>query len=549
MSTPQQRLSSIANQVAGSNVSAKSKLLAKNPDDIVITLAVRTPLTKARKGGLKDTTVDNLLISLLTSIREKSNLDPNLVEDVCVGNVLAPGSAYIARSAVLAAGFPVTAAASIANRFCSSGLLAIQNVANQIMAGSIDIGIAVGAESMSTNADGGAPEMSAQILSHPIASQNTQPMGQTSENVAAQFNISREQHDQFAAKSYQKAERAQKSGWTADEIVPVKTQVKDPKTGEVKDVVVDRDDGIRYGTTVESLSKIRSAFPQWKPSATTGGNASQITDGAAGVILMKRSRAQELGQPIIGKFCGATVAGLEPRIMGIGPSIAIPKILSKFNLSKDDIDIFEINEAFASMCSIWSSSCHSLVPVYYDRWLADPATMKLISTAATLFVCLAPLSASARSISFFDSTQAPIQLETFPVKGDNPLVYCSDPSGNILQIESVDLVPNPPLPGQTLSINASGNLKERVEEGAYVALEVKYGLITLIKQTADLCEQIKNVDLECPLEKGEMTLTKQVDLPSHIPPGKYNVHADVYTKDGKKITCLDAHDIEFKIRP
>ncbi|KAK9652503.1 hypothetical protein HCH54_002454 [Aspergillus fumigatus] len=368
MSTPQQRLSSIANQVAGSNVSAKSKLLAKNPDDIVITLAVRTPLTKARKGGLKDTTVDNLLISLLTvwlpnqdsrhtifyantpqSIREKSNLDPNLVEDVCVGNVLAPGSAYIARSAVLAAGFPVTAAASIANRFCSSGLLAIQNVANQIMAGSIDIGIAVGAESMSTNADGGAPEMSAQILSHPIASQNTQPMGQTSENVAAQFNISREQHDQFAAKSYQKAERAQKSGWTADEIVPVKTQVKDPKTGEVKDVVVDRDDGIRYGTTVESLSKIRSAFPQWKPSATTGGNASQITDGAAGVILMKRSRAQELGQPIIGKFCGATVAGLEPRIMGIGPSIAIPKILSKFNLSKDDIDIFEINEAFASM--------------------------------------------------------------------------------------------------------------------------------------------------------------------------------------------------------
>jgi acetyl-CoA acetyltransferase family protein len=335
----------------------------------VITLAVRTPLTKARKGGLKDTTVDNLLISLLTvcyqimsspsiaypnnlqSIREKSNLDPNLVEDVCVGNVLAPGSAYLARSAVLAAGFPVTAAASIANRFCSSGLLAIQNVANQIMAGSIDIGIAVGAESMSTNADGGAPEMSAQILSHPIASQNVQPMGQTSENVAAQFNISREQHDQFAAKSYQKAERAQKAGWTADEIVPVKTQVKDPKTGEVKDAVVDRDDGIRYGTTAESLGKIRSAFPQWKPSATTGGNASQITDGAAGVILMKRSRAQELGQPIIGKFCGATVAGLEPRIMGIGPSIAIPKILSKFNLSKDDIDIFEINEAFASM--VW----------------------------------------------------------------------------------------------------------------------------------------------------------------------------------------------------
>lgn len=274
------------------------------------------------------------------------------MEDVCVGNVLAPGSAYVARSAVLAAGYPVTAAASTANRFCSSGLLSVQNIANQIIAGSIDVGIAVGAESMSTTPDGGAPEMSDKILSHPIASQNQQPMGQTSENVAAQFNIPREAHDQFAAKSFQKAEHAQKSGWTTDEIVPVQTKIKDPKTGEVKDVVVNRDDGIRYGTTPESLGKVRSAFPQWKPSATTGGNASQITDGAAGLLLMKRSRAQALGQPIVAKFCGATVAGLEPRIMGIGPSLAIPKILSKFNLSKEDIDVFEINEAFASMVSI-----------------------------------------------------------------------------------------------------------------------------------------------------------------------------------------------------
>jgi acetyl-CoA acetyltransferase family protein len=167
--------------------------------------------------------------------------------------------------------------------------------------------------------------------------------------VAGQFSISREQHDQFAAKSYQKAEAAQKAGWFEDEIVPVKTTIKDPKTGEVKSVVVDRDDGIRYGTTAESLGKIRSAFPQWKPSNTTGGNASQITDGAAALVLMKRSRAQELGQPILGKFAGATVVGLDPRIMGIGPSYAIPKILSKFGLTKDEIDIFEINEAFASM--------------------------------------------------------------------------------------------------------------------------------------------------------------------------------------------------------
>ncbi|KAJ5565745.1 hypothetical protein N7535_007383 [Penicillium sp. DV-2018c] len=348
MSSPQQRLSSVVSQLTGP-VSPRQKLLAKNPDDVVITYLARTPLTKARKGGLKDTSVDDLLVSLLSTVREKSNLDPNLVEDVCVGNVLSPGSAYIARSAVLAAGYPVTAAASVANRFCSSGLLAVQNIANQIIAGSIDVGIAVGAEGMSKNADGGAPEMSERITKHPIASQNSQPMGQTSENVAGQFNITRQQMDAFAAKSFQKAERAQKAGWLDDEIVPVKTQVKDPKTGEVKDIVVDRDDGIRYGTTDEALSKVRAAFPQWAPCATTGGNASQITDGAAALVLMKRSRAQELGQPIVAKFCGATVAGLEPRIMGIGPSLAIPKILAKFNLSKDDIDIFEINEAFASM--------------------------------------------------------------------------------------------------------------------------------------------------------------------------------------------------------
>ncbi|KAJ5702789.1 hypothetical protein N7488_010337 [Penicillium malachiteum] len=348
MSTPQQRLSAVASQLSAPG-SAKQRLLAKNPDDVVITYLARTPLTKARKGGLKDTTVDNLLISLLTAVRENSKIDPNLVEDVSVGNCLAQGAAYMARSAVLAAGFPVTTAASVSNRFCSSGLLAIQNIANQIIAGSIEVGIAVGAESMSTNADGGAPEMAERIKNHPVASQNYQPMGQTSENVAQQFGISRAEHDKFAAGSYQKAERAQKAGWFEDEIVPIKTQIKDPKTGEVRDVVVDRDDGIRYGTTPESLGKIRAAFPQWEPSATTGGNASQITDGAAALVLMKRSRAQELGQPIVGKFCGATVTGLEPRIMGIGPSYAIPKILNKFGLSKDDIDIFEINEAFASM--------------------------------------------------------------------------------------------------------------------------------------------------------------------------------------------------------
>jgi acetyl-CoA acetyltransferase family protein len=173
-------------------------------------------------------------------------------------------------------------------------------------------------------------------------------MGQTSENVGKDFNISRESQDRYAAESYQRAERAQKAGWFADEIVPITTQIKDPKTGEMVTVTVSKDEGIRPGTTYESLAKIRPAFPQFGDKST-GGNSSQVTDGAAAVLLMKRSKAIELGQPILAKFCGATVAGLAPRIMGIGPSLAIPKLLSKFNISVNDCDVIEVNEAFASM--------------------------------------------------------------------------------------------------------------------------------------------------------------------------------------------------------
>ncbi|CZR61635.1 probable 3-ketoacyl-CoA thiolase [Phialocephala subalpina] len=348
MTTAGQRLSSVLSHLNPLST-GRSRLLQKNPDDIVITYAARTPLTKAKKGGLKDTPIDDLLIALLTIVREQSKLDPNLVEDVCLGNVLAPGQAYMARASVLAAGYPVTAAASVANRFCSSGLLAVQQIANQIIAGSIEIGIAIGAESMSTNADGGAPTLSEKITNHPISSQNLQPMGQTSENVAGDFGISREKMDEFAARSFQRAERSQKEGWVKDEIVPIEVQIKDPKTGVVETKIIDRDDGVRYGTTAESLGKIRAAFPQWKPSQTTGGNASQITDGAAAILLMKRSKAEELGQTIVGKFCGATIVGLAPRIMGIGPSYAIPKILEKTGLTIADLDVIEINEAFASM--------------------------------------------------------------------------------------------------------------------------------------------------------------------------------------------------------
>ncbi|KAI9371493.1 ML domain-containing protein [Aspergillus egyptiacus] len=168
--------------------------------------------------------------------------------------------------------------------------------------------------------------------------------------------------------------------------------------------------------------------------------------------------------------------------------------------------------------------------------------MKLLSSAASL-LSLAPF-VTATPTSFFGSSQDVI-ANGIPVKGNNPLEYCSNPNGNILEIKSVDLSPNPPKPGQTLKITAEGTLSETIEKGAYVLLEVKYGLITLLRQQPDLCEQLVNVDLECPLEAGNMTLTKEVKLPAQIPPGKYTVHADVLTKDDERITCLDAHDIQF----
>jgi acetyl-CoA acyltransferase 1 len=260
-----------------------------------------------------------------------------------------PLSSYKARTAALAAGFPVTTSTMSLNRFCSSGLMAIKAIAESINAGSIDCGLAIGAESMSLSPDNGPPALSTSVSSHPLAADALQPMGWTSENVAKDFNITREKHDFYAAASYQRAEKAQKSGWFEDAIVPVETTIKDPKTGQETKVTVTRDDGIRYSTTTESLGKIRQAFPQWGIGATTGGNASQITDGAGAVLLMRRSIAEALGQPIIAKYVHSLVIGLEPRIMGIGPAYAIPKLLETVGLTKEDIDAFEINEAFASM--------------------------------------------------------------------------------------------------------------------------------------------------------------------------------------------------------
>lgn len=191
------------------------------------------------------------------------------------------------RAASLAAGIPHTAGASSVNRFCSSGLKAVQDIANQIQLGAIDVGIALGAELMSAPGDRLERPFNEEVLRNQEAADCMQPMGQTSENVGKDFGIPRELQDKFAAESYRRAEAAQKAGWFDDEISPISVKVKDPKTGEVKQVTLTADDGIRYGTTYESLAKIRPAFPQFGDKST-GGNSSQVTDGGMCLVYSPR---------------------------------------------------------------------------------------------------------------------------------------------------------------------------------------------------------------------------------------------------------------------
>lgn len=173
-------------------------------------------------------------------------------------------------------------------------------------------------------------------------------MGVLSENMAKDKHIVRQDQDVFAASSYEKASKAQQAGLFDEEIAPLKVKWTDPKTEEEKEITVSKDDGVRPGVTAESLGKIRPAFA--KDGSIHGGNASQISDGAAAVLLMKRSTAERLGQQILGKYVASSIVGVAPLLMGIGPWKAIPVALEKAGISKDDVDIYEINEAFASQC-------------------------------------------------------------------------------------------------------------------------------------------------------------------------------------------------------
>lgn len=322
----------------------KSQIIEKHNDDVVICGAYRSPLTRARKGGLAQCTPEEMLGNVLKGLIAKTGVDPKLIEDVSVGNVLPPGGgATGARQAALWAGIPNTAAVNTVNRQCSSGLASVTQIANEIITGQIDLGIGAGTESMTLNYGAGVMpvKMSDEIMSNEEAADCMLPMGITSENVAKKYNVTREKQDAFAAESYKRAAAAKAAGKFKDEIIPIKYIDDDGNERYIAE-----DDDIRQGVTKESLSKLKPAFE--KDGCTHAGNASQVTDGAAAVLLARRSVAQKLGLPIVGKFAGAVVVGVPPNLMGIGPAFAIPKLFEKAHITKDDVDIYEINEAFAS---------------------------------------------------------------------------------------------------------------------------------------------------------------------------------------------------------
>ncbi|CAL5020230.1 unnamed protein product [Urochloa decumbens] len=317
-------------------------------DDVVIVAAYRTPICKAKRGGFKDTYPEDLLTVVLKAVLDNTKINPGEVGDIVVGTVLGPGSqrATECRMAAFYAGFPETVPVRTVNRQCSSGLQAVADVAAAIKAGFYDIGIGAGLESMSISSIGWDGQVNPKISAFQKAQDCLLPMGITSENVAHRYGVTRQEQDLAAAESHRRAAAATASGKFKDEIVPVPTKIVDPKTGEEKEVVISVDDGIRPGTTASGLGKLKPVFK--KDGTTTAGNSSQVSDGAGAVLLMKRSVALKKGFPILGVFRSFAAVGVDPAVMGVGPAVAIPAAVKSAGLEIQDIDLFELNEAFAS---------------------------------------------------------------------------------------------------------------------------------------------------------------------------------------------------------
>ncbi|SCU77417.1 LADA_0A00342g1_1 [Lachancea dasiensis] len=313
------------------------------PDDVVIVMAYRSAIAKGFKGGFKNVHSDYLVHQFLLEFFENAPAavrdNKGFIQEVACGNVLNPGAgATEHRAACLAAGVPYTAPFVAINRQCSSGLAAINDVANKIRVGQIDAGLALGAESMTKNYGPQAlGNVSEELKQNKSARKCMIPMGFTNENVSHKFHISRQSQDQFAAESYRKAENAVSQGLFQDEILPIRLP---------DGTVIATDEGPRKGVTAENLGTLKPAFIK-DGGTTTAGNASQISDGVAAVLLTRRSVAESMELPILAKYVACQVVGVPPEIMGVGPAYAIPKVLQDCKLKLEEIDVFEINEAFA----------------------------------------------------------------------------------------------------------------------------------------------------------------------------------------------------------
>jgi acetyl-CoA acyltransferase len=319
--------------------------------EAVIVSAVRTAVGKAPKGTLKNTRPDDLgAAAIKEAVNRVPGLDPAQIEDVIMGCAFpeAEQGMNVARTAMIAAGLPVETSAMTVNRYCSSGLQTIALAADRIATGGADVIVAGGLETMSMIPMGG------NVVRPNPGLVDTYPdyylnMGLTAENLARKYEITREQADQFSLESHQKAAAAIKAGKFRDEIVPFTVRVDEiDEKGRVrsKEVVFDTDEGVRYDASTEGFAKLKAVFHA--RGTVTAGNASQMSDGAAAVVVMSAEKAAELGVKPLARFVSFATAGCLPEEMGIGPVYAIPKALKLAGLTLDQIDVIELNEAFAA---------------------------------------------------------------------------------------------------------------------------------------------------------------------------------------------------------
>ncbi len=318
----------------------------KNPRDAVIVSAVRSAIGKGKRGSLAQTRPDDLMAQVIRAALDKvPAVSDSDVEDVIIGCATpeAEQGLNVGRNAALMAGLPDEVPAETVNRFCSSGIQTIAHAAERIKAGWADVIVAGGVESMSLLPMGGHhilpnPEF---VVERPEVYVG---MGLTAELVAERYGVSRADQDAFSLRSHEKALAAQANNRYADEIVPVNATVY--QGGAVGKKSFSTDEGPRPGSTVEGLGKLKSPFKTG--GSVTAASSSQVSDGAAASVVMSREKADQLGLPILGVLRMYSVVGVPPEIMGIGPAKAIPKALEKIGLTIGDIDVFEVNEAFAS---------------------------------------------------------------------------------------------------------------------------------------------------------------------------------------------------------